>query len=426
MPRSAPSRSPRSMTSDRSGRRSKAASWRSLRRYAARSWTSPLVDRREQVVGVRRLGVGVRVELVEVAVDGRRGHALGVDHGDPPPGRVVAHRARPARRGRVPRAVPPISANGTSLPSSAAIRSRSSSEVSTPHSRSSATSAAAASAEPPAMPPAIGIDLAMLTSAFGSMPWWSASSRAARSTMLSPVTGTRSASIQSGTDDPEAPAGRRRRGDVVADPDRLVDGEQRVEAVLARRADAEVEVDLRGRADRERHAVRSSASAIRANAAHVQHLAAGGRVDARRGQGGLDGGGVAGHRAERRAQRLAALGERRVDDGEHLLAGRGGRRRVPAGPGDQPGVDVGDRPEDAARDVADAAYVGVPGGLHRRHAVGARARRGGQPVGDLGLHHHQAPLQRRQQREQVQEDRDRDVVGQVGDHARWAAARPAR
>ena len=38
----------------------------------------------------------------------------------------------------------------------------------------------------------------------------------------------------------------------------------------------------------------------------------------------------------------------------------------------------------------------VPARLHRRHAVGPRARRGREPVGDLGLHHHQHPLQRRQ------------------------------
>ena len=62
------------------------------------------------------------------------------------------------------------------------------------------------------------------------------------------------------------------------------------------------------------------------------------------------------------------------------------------GPGDQAGVDVGGRPEDVAADRAGPPYLGVPGGLHRRDAVGPGARRGGEPVGDLGLHHHQAVL----------------------------------
>ena len=36
--------------------------------------------------------------------------------------------------------------------------------------------------------------------------------------------------------------------------------------------------------------------------------------------------------------------------------------------------------------------LGVPVGLHRRHAVDLVAGRGGEPVGDLGLHHHQGAL----------------------------------
>ena len=49
------------------------------------------------------------------------------------------------------------------------------------------------------MPPATGIALVIETEAREAMPWWSASMRPARSTMLSPVTGTASTSIQSGT-----------------------------------------------------------------------------------------------------------------------------------------------------------------------------------------------------------------------------------
>ena len=55
-------------------------------------------------------------------------------------------------------------------------------------------------------------------------------------------------------------------------------------------------------------------------------------------------------------------------------------RRLAAGEGDQRAVDVRRRPEDGAADRAGPADVGVPGGLHRRHAVGpaaGRARRAG-------------------------------------------------
>ena len=125
--------------------------------------------------------------------------------------------------------------------------------------------------------------------------------------------------------------------------------------------------------------------------------------------------GGARQRAQGRAQGLAALGERRVDDPEDVLAGHGGGRRVAPGPGDQAGVDVGRRPEDVAPDRAGPAYVGEPGGLDRGDAVDLGAGRRRQPVGHLGLHHHQAALEARQQRQQVQQDGDRDVVGQVGD-----------
>ena len=47
---------------------------------------------------------------------------------------------------------------------------------------------------------------------------------------------------------------------------------------------------------------------------------------------------------------------------------------------------------------AGPADVGVPRGLDAGDAVDLRARRRGQPVGDLGLHHHQPSLEARQQR----------------------------
>jgi len=142
-------------------------------------------------------------------------------------------------------------------------------------------------------------------------------------------------------------------------------------------------------------------------------LAAGERVDPGLGQGGVDG--VAGGDiAQGAAQHLAAVREGRVDDLEDPLPRHRRRGWIAVRPGDQAGVDVGRRPEHVASDGAGPAYVGVPGRLDRRHAVHLGAGGRGQPVGYLGLHHHQPVPQRGQQRHQVEEHRDGDVVGQVG------------
>ena len=58
--------------------------------------------------------------------------------------------------------------------------------------------------------------------------------------------------------------------------------------------------------------------------------------------------------------------------------------------------------------------VGVPGGLDARHAVGARAGRGGEPLGDLELDHDEHRPQRREALEHPQDHRHRDVVREVG------------
>ena len=86
-----------------------------------------------------------------------------------------------------------------SLPSSAARARRSSSDVPRSQSRSQATSAAAASAEPPAMPPATGMSLRTSNVAVAVRPACAASSRAARSTMLSGPVGTSAGSMWSAT-----------------------------------------------------------------------------------------------------------------------------------------------------------------------------------------------------------------------------------
>ena len=95
------------------------------------------------------------------------------------------------------------------------------------------------------------------------------------------------------------------------------------------------------------------------------------------------------------------------------LRGDVGAGRLPPGEGDQAGVDVGHRPEDARRHLARPAGRGVPGELHRRNAVDLGARAGDQPVGHLLLHHHQPAPQAGQLGQQVQHHRHRDVVRQV-------------
>lgn len=147
-----------------------------------------------------------------------------------------------------------------------------------------------------------------------------------------------------------------------------------------------------------------------------QRLAAGLRRDTRGDQRGLRGGGRSGPPRQRGPQRLAALGEGRVDDGEDLVAARRGLDRlVAADEGDQSGVDVGGGPEDVAADGAGPLDLGVPVGLHRRHAVDLVAGAGGEPVGDLGLDHDQGAVDGGERREHVQQHRHGDVVREVGD-----------
>ena len=211
-----------------------------------------------------------------------------------------------------------------------------------------------------------------------------------------------------------------RDGDPVVQADRLVDRRERVEPVLARRSHPEREVDLGRRAHRDAHRFSPSVERLQAlgdqrELLDADRLAAGHRVDAGVRQGRLGRLGGAGQLLEGGAERLAALGERGVDDPEDVLAGGVDGRRVAVRPGHQPGVDVGHRPEHVAADRPGPSDVREPGGLDRGHAVGARPGGSGQPVGDLGLHHDQAVPQRGQQPHQVQEDRHGDVVGQVGD-----------
>jgi hypothetical protein len=65
------------------------------------------------------------------------------------------------------------------------------------------------------------------------------------------------------------------------------------------------------------------------------------------------------------------------------------------------------------RPMVRALGVRPPGGLRRRHAVGAAAGPGGEPVGDLRLHHDEDPLEARQVLEGGEQDRHGHVVREV-------------
>ena len=90
------------------------------------------------------------------------------------------------------------------------------------------------------------------------------------------------------------------------------------------------------------------------------------------------------------------------------------RRRLARGQRDQPGVDVGHRPEHGAADRAGPAHVAVPARLDRRDAVGPRARAG--PPAGRRPRPAPSPAPVRSEGssvQQVQQHRHGDVVGQV-------------
>ena len=211
--------------------------------------------------------------------------------------------------------------------------------------------------------------------------------------MLSPASGHVAAVHPVGDRDVDRPAVGVGDREVVVQADGLVDARQRVEAVLARGTDAEVEVDLGRRAHRDRHRV-APGEAL-GDAGRSRGWSASRRAPAGRCRPAARAASTASPGAMTRSAPRSAL--RRWANAASTTAKTCSRvtvvvGRVAAGPGDQAGVDVGGRPEDVAADGAGAAYVGVPGGLDRRDAVHLGAGRGGQPVGDLGLHHHQPAL----------------------------------
>ena len=194
--------------------------------------------------------------------------------------------------------------------------SASSSRVSpVPQSASQATSAAAASALPPARPAGERDLLAQVQPGVrGYAGRRAASARAARMTRLS------SSSASSPAPSPSMVSVERvaaAGGQLVVEADRVVDGGQLVEAVGAQRADAEVQVDLRGHPDPDR-SVRGQARPVRT----PRHRSATERLGHVRAP-------YLGRAAASCACRWLAIG--RIVHRELLPAGAAGRRRPPAG-----------------------------------------------------------------------------------------------
>ena len=122
-----------------------------------------------------------------------------------------------------------------------------------------------------------------------------------------------------------------------------------------------------------------------------------------------------GERVARRS--CAAAPNADVDQLEHPLAELcvgGPRRGLVAVDADQPGVHPRDRPEYRRRHHPVAPDIAEEPDLDAWHAVVLAAGFGGEPLGDLGLHHHHHRADRRELGEQVQQRWDGDVVRQVG------------
>ena len=81
-------------------------------------------------------------------------------------------------------------------------------------------------------------------------------------------------------------------------------------------------------------------------------------------------------------------------------------------------VDLRGGPEDILADGAGFGDRTVEPGLHTGYAVDLRPGGRREPVGDLQLDHHEDAADRRELLQQVQQHRDRDVVGQVRDQGR--------
>ena len=227
------------------------------------------------------------------------------------------------------------------------------------------------------------------------------------------------------------PAGRRLGGHLVEQADRLEDGDQVVVAVGPHRTHRQLQVHLRRDADGDRS---GGGGTVVRRACHGDNLGAArpraprsrsGRSPRRRAAPRA----AAGRPRPRRSTSSAATAPpaqraraarnvlRRWANAASTTANTAARRRS------RPAARRGSaRPARSRRSAPARTPCGRPTRpcgrrrtrrLDRRDAVRARPRRGGEPLGHLGLHHHQHPAHRGQHVQQVQQHRHRDVVRQV-------------
>ena len=162
---------------------------------------------------------------------------------------------------------------------------------------------------------------------------------------------------------------------LVEQAHRVEDGDQVVVAVLAQRADGQVQVDLGGHPHRDRWRERASTrqpyvrpgggQSGEVRSRRVARPAAAGRC--RPPAAPLGRVRAAGPAGQRRPQRLAALANAASITPKTARAVAG--RRLPAVEREQPGVDVGHRPEHRPRHRPGPAGGGEPGQLGARHPV---------------------------------------------------------
>ena len=129
-------------------------------------------------------------------------------------------------------------------------------------------------------------------------------------------------------------------------------------------------------------------------------------------------------RAQRVEDRLPPLGEERPDEPfEERLVAHGHPRGAEPQPHDRR-PDLRGRPERAWRQRQHPLHVGAPLNEDREDTVLGRTHRRGQPVGDLALKHERRideAAVRAVRREESEQDRRRDVIGQVARHPQRTA-----
>ena len=277
----------------------------------------------------------------------------------------------------------------------------------TPAAWAASRSAAAASPEPPPMPAATGTRLRIVSRCGGaSQPVAARKAASAAPARFSPSTPGQT------TSSAVAPA-RGLERQLVGERDRLDDRDERVQAVLARRADVEAEVDLaRGEAAQPHASL--ACSSRHCSGASVSARASAGRPE--RLERGADRVAVAA--LERDASARAPCGGARSPAGR----ARAAARARGAGPvrsrrtSTESTLGTG---KNTFRETGRITFTShASWASTRRDPVGGRARARGEALADLLLHHRHPRGDLGQQLDRAQDHRRGDAVGQVGDDLR--------